>query len=119
MKYYSEAQTKNLRRAFEKKVLGWPHISTKKMFGCPCYQAKHRLFAFLVTKGIVITQLTQADREKLSRRHHTTAFRAGKKMIRNWVKVPLADEHDLARIMPFVRKSYRSVLLKAKKNKSQ
>jgi len=55
MKYYSEEDMKDLRRVFEKEVLSWPEVSTKRMFGCPCYQADKRLFAFLVTDGLVIT----------------------------------------------------------------
>ena len=55
IKYYSEEETKELRLAIEKEVLNWAHVSTKKMFGCPCYQAKGKLFVFLVTNGIVIT----------------------------------------------------------------
>lgn len=117
MKYYSEKQTKNLRRAFEEKILGWPRVSTKKMFGCPSYKAKSKLFAFLVTKGIVITHLTEADREKLSRRFHTTPFRAGKKTVHNWMRVSLVDKRDLTRIMPYVQRSYESVLRTVKKLK--
>jgi len=116
MKYYSEEKTENLRRAFEETVLSWPKVSAKKMFGCPCYKAKNKLFAFFVTRGIVITQLTQADREKLSTQYRTTVFHAGKKTIQNWVRVHLTDDSDLARIMPYVRRSYESVLAKAKKS---
>ncbi len=42
----------------------WTHVSTKKMLGCPCYQADGKLFMFLVAKGIVITQLTPVDGER-------------------------------------------------------
>jgi uncharacterized protein YukJ len=87
MKYYSEEDTKDLRLAFEEEVLSWPQVSTKKMFGCPCYQVKGKLFVFLVTKGIVITHLEQADREELSRQHETTSFQAGKKIVQNWVRL--------------------------------
>jgi hypothetical protein len=117
VKYYSEKQTKNLRLAFEEGVLSWPEVSTKKMFGCPCYKVKNKLFAFFVTKGIVITQLTQAEREKLSRLYHATPFRAGKKTVRNWVRVSLADVRDLTRIMPYVQRSYDSSRAQVKKDK--
>ena len=43
---YSEYARAYLRRAFEGHVLEWPQVTTKKMFGCPCYQAKGKLFAF-------------------------------------------------------------------------
>ncbi len=114
MRYYSEEQTKNLRRAFEEAVLEWSKVSTEKMFGCPCYKVGNKLFAFFVTRGIVITQLTQTDRVKLSTRHRATVFHAGKRRIQNWVRVPITDGRDLARIMPYVRRSYESVRAKTK-----
>jgi hypothetical protein len=66
MKYYSEEATEPLRLRFEEKVLRWPKVSASKMFGCPSYQADGKLFAFLVTNGIVITQLTQTERACLA-----------------------------------------------------
>ncbi len=116
MKYYSEEQTKDLGRVFEEAVLRLPEVSTKRMFGCPCYTAKNRVFVFFVTKGIVITQLTQAERVKLLVQERTTAFRAGKKTVRNWMRVPLTGERDLTGIMPYVLRSYESVFAKAEKS---
>ena len=113
MKYYSEEHTEDLRLAFEEKVLQWPQVTTKKMFGCPCYQGDGKLFAFLVTNGIVITQLPQTDRESLSRYHQTTFFQAGKKAIRNWIRLSTGNKENLDGIMPFVRKSYEAALRKA------
>ena len=113
MKYYVEEDTKELRSAFEEMVLQWPQVSTKKMFGCPCYQANGRLFAFLVTNGIVITKLDQADRGRLSRQYQASFFQAGKKIVRNWVRLSIRDKGDLDHIMPFARKSYESALRNA------
>ena len=113
MKYYSEKETKDLRVALEREILGWNHVSTKKMFGCPCYQAKGMLFVFLVTKGIVITQLQTADRIELSNQQQTTFFQAGKKTIKNWLKLPIENIEELDEVIPFIRKSYREALQKA------
>lgn len=114
MKYYSEVDTKDLRVALEKEILSWSQVGTKKMFGCPCYQVRGKLFVFLVTNGIVITHLEQTDRERLSRKHKTTFFQAGKKTVKKWIKIS-ASSKDLDLIMPYVRKSYESAL----KNKRQ
>ena len=108
MRYYREAATKKLRTAFEGEVLNWPEVSTKKMFGCPCYQARGKLFVFLVTNGIVITQLAGTDRDALSKRYPTSAFRAGKKTVPRWVRLSMESAKDLNRLIPFVRKSYES-----------
>lgn len=112
MKYYSEEDMKNIRLAFEEEVLRWQHVSTKKMFGCPCYQTNGKLFAFLVTNGIVIIHLEQADKETLFREHQTTFFQAGKKIVQDWVRVSIKNKDDMDRIMPFVRKSYESAFQK-------
>ena len=65
----------------------------------------------------MITQLTQVDRERLSRLYHTTPFHASKKTVRNWVRVSLADERDLTRIMPYVKRSYDSARAQVEKNR--
>jgi len=114
MKYYSEEETKELRMALKDKVLSWPHISTRKMYGCPCYKAQGKLFAFLVTKGLVITCLTENDREKISRQYQTSPFQAGKITIPGWVRIPIEDSREADKIMPFVRKSYKAALEKSK-----
>lgn len=113
MKYYSEETTKLLRLGFEDKVLRWPRVSTKKMFGCPCYQANGKLFAFLVTNGVVVTQLGQADRERIARQHQSSIFKGGERAVQNWLRLPIEHTRDLGRIMPFVRRSYESALRKA------
>ena len=111
MKYYSEEDTKNLRLALEEEILGWKEVSTKKMFGCPSYQEKGRLFVFLVTKGIVITKLKQTDRDELSSLYDTSFFNAGKKIVSNWLKIALRDKGSLEKLMPFIRKSYETAFL--------
>ena len=113
MKYYSEDATRALRLQFEEKVLRWPKVSARRMFGCPCYQADGTLFAFLVTNGIVITQLAQADRESLSRQYHATPFRSGRKVVQKWMRLPIEEMGDLDRVMRFVRKSYESAVRSA------
>ena len=109
MKYYTEEDTLDLRLALEKRVLKWPKVTTKKMFGCPCYQVMGKLFAFLVTKGIVITQLDETDILKLSQKYNATFFQSGKKIVKKWIKLSI-ESKDLDWIMPYVRKSYETAL---------
>ena len=47
MRYYDEEKMRNLRQNIEKEILSWPKVTTKKMFGCPCYKFNKKLFAFL------------------------------------------------------------------------
>lgn len=81
MKYYSEEETKELRQALEEQVLNWTGVTKKKMFGCPCYKANEKLFAFLVTNGIVITKLQPSDREEQVNTEPATS-KPGKKQLR-------------------------------------
>jgi len=114
MKYYSEEETKDLRLAFEDIVLNWARVSKKKMFGCPCYKVDEKLFAFLVTKGVVITKLAENEREAITTQYQTTPFQAGKKVVQNWIRIAIENKSDIDKIMPFVRKSYGNTVQEAK-----
>ena len=101
---------KSIREGFEEKVLSWSKITTRKMFGCPCYKANDKLFAFLVTGGIVLTKISESERDKISKRYSTTPFQAGKKTMNAWVQIPVNEVEDLSELMPYVRKSYKAAL---------
>ena len=110
MKYYSEEETRDLRLAFEGQVLSWPKVTKKKMFGCPSYKSDEKLFAFLVTNGVVITKLDKNDREAISSIYPTTPFQAEKRIVQNWVKIPIENKSDIDKIIPFVKKSYNNAV---------
>lgn len=110
MKLYSEGEAKHVRLRFEEPVLSWPQVTTKKMFGCPGYQAAGNLFAFLVTEGVVLTKLDPRAQEALKERHPTQPFGTGDRVVRKWV-VALADEEtDWDGLIPFVKESYLAAL---------
>jgi len=113
LKWYIEEETKELREAFEKQILKWSQVSFKKMFGCPCYLANGKMFAGMITKGIVITKLSSLERGELEKFQVTKPFVAGDKIIRSWVSFEL-DSKDLEKIMPFVEKSYNRAITSGK-----
>jgi len=113
LKWYIEEETKELRESFEKEILAWPQVTSKKMFGCPCYLANGKMFAGMVTKGIVITKLTSLEKEELEKMRETKPFTTGAKTIRNWVRVNL-DPEDLKEIMSYVKKSYERAMTSEK-----
>lgn len=101
-----------LRKLFEEQVLHWPEVTTRRMFGCPAYLADGKLFAFLVTNGIVITQVRKHDREALVGIYETGVFKAGEREIERWLQVNIGDEFDrFSRVLALVRKSYDAVLV--------
>ena len=110
MNYYSEEDMKEIRLAFEREVLAWSQVSTKKMFGCPCYKVNDSLFAFLVTKGVVLTHLGQSEKERLSRERASAFFSTGKKQIKNWPQISVSSVEELKAVMPHVKKSYEQAL---------
>lgn len=115
MKYYSEEDMKDLRLAMEKTLLSWPDVSTKMMFGSPCFLANGRLFVILMTGSIVLTRLDRNDnRDVLSRKYRGTPFVEGKKIIRKWIRIPAVNEADLDELLPFVKKSYEAALQEGK-----
>lgn len=105
MKWYIEEETKELRKALEKEILKWPKVDSKKMFGCPCYLANGKMFAGMVTKGIVITKLSCLEIEELNKSQNTKPFSPGGKIIKSWVSIQL-DPKDITDIMPYVKKSF-------------
>jgi hypothetical protein len=109
LKWYIEEETKELRESFEKEVLNWPNVTSKKMFGCPCYLVNGKMFAGMVTKGIVIPRLSTQERNELGRVLEIKPFVAGKRTMKNWVRVDLAPK-ELKKIFPYVKKSYERTL---------
>lgn len=110
MSYYSEVEMAELRRLFELEVLKWPRVTIRTMFGCPSYQVDGRLFAFLVTGGVVITQLMQMDREMLRRQYQVADFKAGERVLTQWIQVSLPEKQQLGYLLPYIRKSYERAL---------
>ena len=95
---------KGTARSFWKEVISWPKVDHKKMFGCPCYLAIGSMFAGLVTKGIVITKLTDEEKLELSKVKEIGPFIAGEKVIRSWVQINL-ETNEFSNVLHFVKKS--------------
>ncbi len=114
MHYYSEETGRELRELFELEVLRWPGVTSRVMYGCPSYQVEGRLFAFLVSGGLVVTRLLRSDREILAQRHTIGEFKAGERVIKYWTRVDVADLRELSYILPYVRKSYEAALARAR-----
>jgi hypothetical protein len=110
LKWYIEEDTKDLREAFEKEILTWFQVDYKKMFGCPCYLANGKMFSGLVTKGLIITKLSDKEKEELNKIIKVKPFVAGEKIIKSWVYVNM-ESKELKEILPFVKKSYERAIV--------
>ena len=106
MQYYDEEKMKNLRLILEKEILTWPEVTTKKMYGCPCYKYKDKLFAFLVTDGVVLTKASEQDKIKLSKEFSIRPFQGATRTMKGWPQIPIDETSNLKKIVPFIRNSY-------------
>jgi predicted DNA-binding protein (MmcQ/YjbR family) len=106
MQYYNEEKMQNLRLRIEKEILSWPYVTTKKMYGCPCYKYKEKLFAFMVTDGIVLTKVSEQDKMKLSKEFNIKPFQAAKRTMKGWPQIHVDKASDLEKIIQFIKNSY-------------
>jgi hypothetical protein len=106
MQYYNEEKMHNLRLKMEKEILNWPSVTQKKMYGCPCYKNKEKLFAFLVTDGVVLTNVSEPDKLTLTKEFDIKPFQAGNRTINKWPQIRVDETTDVTKIIPFVKKSY-------------
>jgi len=106
MKYYDEEKMKILREKIEKEILTWPEVTTKKMYGCPCYKYKERLFAFLVTDGIVLTKANERDKAELSKELSVKPFQTATRTMKGWPQILVNETTDLKKILLFIKNSY-------------
>lgn len=109
MQYYNEEKMHNLRLKIEREVLNWPDVTTKKMFGCPCYKYNEKLFAFLVTGGLVLTKLNEQDKMKLSKEFKVKPFIAATRTMKGWPQIPVDKTSDIEKIIHFIKKSYNQL----------
>jgi hypothetical protein len=106
MHYYNEEKMQTLRIGLEKEILSWPHVTAKKMYGCPCYKYKDKLFAFLVTDGVVLTKANQQEKMELSKEFTIKPFQAATRTMKSWPQIPVDETSDLKKIIPFIKNSY-------------
>lgn len=103
---------RDLRAAFEDIVLRFPLVSTKFMFGSPCYMAADSLFAFLVGDGVVLTCLDEVKRSELIARFDARPFVSGGKTMSKWILVGVSGEADFDAMVEYVQASYEAALIK-------
>jgi hypothetical protein len=78
------------------------------MYGCPCYKYKDKLFAFLVTNGVVLTKASERDKIKLSEEFNIKLFQAATGTMKGWPQIPIDKTSDLKKIIPFIKNSYNN-----------
>lgn len=102
---------KEIRKSFEEDVLQRPHVRTKRMFGCPSYTVKGRLFSFLVTDGIVFTKLDEDQRVDALSVPGAQFFEHNQRVVKKWVWIPLNNIEALDTIQAFLDRSYENAMV--------
>lgn len=110
MKYYDEETMTVVRHELEDTVLGWNNVTTKKMFGCPSYLAEKKLFAFLVSDGLVLTKLEDEDIVKMAETVDFRPFEVDGKKMANWARITVQDKSEVPKLLAFVEQSYLNSL---------
>jgi len=103
-----------VRGELEKEVFRWPGVTVREMMGCLCYFRGSKFFAFLVTKGIVITRLSEKSRVALTERMRGKPFMMAGRTAKTWIRVPFKRRQDVRSILPFVKESYTAASSKKK-----
>lgn len=114
---YDESVMGGVRQALEETLSQWPQVTTVTTFGCPGYRAGETLFVALVTGGVVLTQLNEDQRAALATQYAVRPFRAGGRMIQEWVVVPVTDSLQVQALLPLVEQSYRNALGQSKEGR--
>lgn len=107
-----EEETRDLRLAVEEEVLGWPGVEMIIMMGCPSYMANGKMFASLVTRGMIITKLDEDERGELDKIASVEPFNTGSRIIRRWARIE-ATPDQLEELLPYLRISYERALKEA------
>jgi len=108
MKYYNEEKMQSIRLKIEKDILSWPNVTTKKMYGCPCYKNREKLFTFLVTDGVVLTKASEQTKIQLSKEFKIKPFQSATRTMKSWSQIPIDETSDLKKIISFIKDSYNN-----------
>lgn len=77
------------------------------------HRGREKLFAFVVTGGVVLTALPDSTRAKLTGTHDAGPFRANMRPMTKWSRVPVAEPGDVEALHRYFRESYEGAREKA------
>jgi hypothetical protein len=106
MDRYSEESMHTIRVSLERDLFRWPGVTTRLIFCLPGYIVNGKVFALLVTGGIILTKLPEIDRALVFKRFQTVPVTGHGGVITEWVQIILPETGDLSTILPLVKKSY-------------
>ena len=102
-----------IQAAVDELVLGWPDISTSKMFGSHAYRARGVLFAMIGGRGLILTKLQAEQHQVAAEEHDAHAFVGRGNEVPAWTEFALEDGAGVAPLAPMVRDAYDNALTEA------
>jgi hypothetical protein len=106
--YYSESEAKELRQRIEDTVLAWQDVQKKMMFGSPSYSVGGTIFMMLVTGGIILTRLGDAERGALLSGPDAGYFEGHGRVMKKWIRISIRDLSAVDTWLPAIKSSYRN-----------
>lgn len=97
-----------IEAALDHLVLGWPDVSTGKMFGSRAYRAKGVLFAMIGGEGVILTKLRPDERKMAGRDNDARSFVGHGRELPGWVEFPVTGASDVDLMAPMVRRAYEN-----------
>ncbi len=78
----------------KEELLSWPGVTTRRMFGCDTFFAGPKMFAFLLSDGLVVKAAPE-ERDSLLARPNVEPMRMGNGVrFGDWLKVAIEQEAD-------------------------
>jgi hypothetical protein len=102
-----------IQAALDGLVLGWPDVSTSKMFGSPAYRARGVLFAMIGGKGLILTKLQPEQRESAAAEHDAHPFVGRGKEVPAWIEFSVDHAAGVAALESTIRDAYENALSEA------
>ena len=66
----------------------------------------NKLFAFLVTDGVVLIKVSEQYKMKLSKLFKIRPFQTATRTIKKWLQIPVDEKSDIEKIISFIKNSY-------------
>ena len=102
-----------IQAALDGFVLGWPDVSTSKMFGSLAYRARGVLFAMIGGEGLILTKLLPEQRENAAGEHDAHPFVGRGKEVPAWIEFSLENAAGVATLESTIRDAYENALTEA------
>ena len=102
-----------LREALDDLVLGWPEVTTGKLFGSHAYRAGGVLFAMVGGEGLILTRLGEEQRHLAAAQCGAHPFVGHGRELPGWTEFALADAAGVAAVWSLVRDAYENAIAEA------